>query len=404
MVDDVITYGARNYNPFNVVLSRGQGEWVWDIQGKKYLDMLSAYSAVNQGHCHPKLLKALELQARKLCITSRAYHNECLGPWMRKLATLTLMDKILPMNSGAEAVETSIKLARKWAYSRKGILNPNAKIIVCNNNFHGRTTTIVSFSSEPQYRDAFAPYDNGFVSIPFGDAQALEKAITQDTAAFLVEPVQGEAGIILPPEGYLKNVADICKKNNVLCIFDEIQTGLGRTGKMFAHEYENTKPDLLILGKALGGGIFPISAVAGRQEIMDVFQPGDHGSTFGGNPLACAISIAALDIIIEENLVQKSFTLGEKFREDLRNVLPSHIVKEVRGKGLLNGIEIYPEAGSGRFYGELLCQKGVLSKDTHGQILRFAPPLMLEPSSLDFGLSIIKDVFSKTEDEWKKGS
>jgi ornithine--oxo-acid transaminase len=399
-ITQVEQYVAHNYHPLNIVISHGENEWVWDIDGHKYLDMLSAYSAISHGHCHPRMQKTLLEQSQKITLQSRVFYNETLGPWAKKIVELCKMDTVLPMNTGAEAVETAIKAARKWGYTVKGVPRHKAKIIVCEGNFHGRTTTIVSFSSEPQYKDDFGPYDDSFITIPFGDARALADAITPDTVAFLFEPIQGEGGIILPPEGYLSSVSKICKDNNILCIVDEVQTGLARTGKLFAHWYEEKcKPDLMILGKALGGAYYPISAVVGRNSVLQVFQPGDHGSTFGGNPMACALSQTALDILIEENLSERAFDLGEKFRNGLAG-LPNRVVHDVRGRGLLNAVELNPNAGSGRFYVELLAQKGILSKDTHQNVLRFAPPLTISDESLTFAVNTIADVFSKTQAEW----
>ncbi len=400
-IDMADKFGAHNYHPLKVVITKGSGEWVWDIEGKKYLDMLSAYSAVNQGHCHPKLQQTLLEQAQKITLTSRAFHNDQMGPWLQQLTALCGMDKALPMNTGAEAVETAIKIARKWGYNVKKVPKHQAEIIVCDHNFHGRTTTIVSFSSEPQYKDDFGPYCGGFKSIPFGDSEALERAITPNTVGFLFEPIQGEAGIILPPVGYLEKISTICKKNNILCIADEIQTGLGRTGKLFAHQYENCKPDLIILGKALGGAFYPISAVVGYNSVLDLLKPGDHGSTFGGNSMACALSQAALKIIIDEKLPERAYELGVKFREALSK-LPKKVVKDVRGKGLLNAIEIHAEAGKGRFYSELLQERGILAKETHDYTIRFAPPLVMQSSSLNFAIDTILEVFSKTQEEWEK--
>jgi ornithine--oxo-acid transaminase len=400
-IDMADKFGAHNYHPLKVVLTKGAGEWVWDIEGKKYLDMLSAYSAVNQGHCHPKLQKTLFEQAQRITLTSRAFHNDQMGPWLLQLTKLCGMDKALPMNTGAEAVETAIKIARKWGYTIKKVPKNQAEIIVCDHNFHGRTTTIVSFSSEPQYKDDFGPYCGGFKSIPFGDADALEKAITPNTVAFMFEPIQGEAGIIVPPSGYLEKISSICKNNNILCIADEIQTGLGRTGKLFAYQYENCKPDLVILGKALGGAFYPISAVVGYESVLDLLKPGDHGSTFGGNSMACALSQTALNIIVDEKLPERAYELGVKFREALSK-LPKTVVKEVRGKGLLNAIEIHAQAGKGRFYSELLQARGLLAKETHDHTIRFAPPLVLNDSSLNFAIDTILEVFSKTQAEWEK--
>lgn len=393
-VDLAEKYGAHNYHPLDVVLTKGKGAWVWDVDGKKYLDMLAAYSAVNQGHCHPKLQQTLLEQSQKITLTSRAFHNDQLGPWLKQITTLCGMERAIPMNTGAEAVETAIKLARKWGYQVKGVPRHQAEIIVCSNNFHGRTTTIVGFSSEPQYKDDFGPYAPGFITVPFDDAQALEKAITPNTVGFLFEPIQGEAGVLIPKEGYLKEVSHICKKHNILCIVDEIQTGLGRTGKMFAFQYEDCKPDLLVLGKALGGAYYPISAVVGRDDILGLLQPGDHGSTFGGNSLACALSQTALHILVDEQLAEKAYQLGMKFRDSLKD-LPKDIVKEVRGKGLMNAIEVFPQAGRGRLYSERLKEKGILAKETHDFSIRFAPPLVISEPDLDFALEKIHHVFSQ---------
>ncbi|RDB35432.1 ornithine--oxo-acid transaminase [Spirobacillus cienkowskii] len=400
-IDMANKFGAHNYHPLNVVITRGAGEWVWDIDGKRYLDMLSAYSAVSQGHCHPKMIKTLMEQAQKITLASRAFHNDQLGPWLELVTSLCKKDKALPMNTGAEAVETAIKIARKWGYLTKKIKRHKAEIIVCDHNFHGRTTMIVSFSSEPQYKDDFGPFCGGFKSIPYGNEKALEKAITPNTVGFLFEPIQGEAGIIVPPKGYLEAVSHICKKHNILCIADEIQTGLGRTGKLFAHHYENCTPDIIILGKALGGAYYPISAVVGNDDVLGLFKPGDHGSTFGGNSLACALSQTALNIILEEKLSERAYEMGLKFRESLAN-LPSKVVKDVRGKGLLNAIEIQQNAGKGRFFSELLQERGILAKETHDFTVRFAPPLVIQESSIDYAINIICEVFSKTQAEWEK--
>lgn len=399
-IDITDKFGAHNYHPLQVVIAKGAGEWVWDVDGKKYLDMLSAYSAVNQGHCHPKLQQTLIEQSQKITLTSRAFYNDQMGSWLKLLTQLCAMDKALPMNTGAEAVETAIKIARKWGYIVKKVPKNRAEIIVCNHNFHGRTTTIVSFSSEPQYKDDFGPFCGGFRSIPFGDVEALKKAITPNTVGFLFEPIQGEAGVILPPTGFLAEVSEICKNNNILCIVDEVQTGLGRTGKLFAYQYENCRPDLIILGKALGGAFYPISAVVGYNDVLDLLKPGDHGSTFGGNSMACAISKTAINIILEENLTERAYEMGIKFRSALKN-LPKNIVKEVRGKGLLNAIELHSNAGKGRFYCELLQEKGLLAKETHDWTIRFAPPLVIKDLSLNFAIDTILEVFSKTQMEWE---
>ncbi len=384
-------YGANNYHPLDVVLTRGEGVWVWDVEGKKYLDCLSAYSAVNQGHCHPKIARVVQEQASRLTLTSRAFRNDQLGLFYQKLVEIAGLPRVLPMNSGAEAVETALKAIRKWAYTVKGIPEDRAEIIVCANNFHGRTITIISFSTEEQYRKGFGPLTPGFKIIPFGDAQALREAITPNTAAFLVEPIQGEGGIIVPPEGYLEEAEKICRENNVLFVLDEIQTGLGRTGKMFAHQYEQVKPDGLIVGKALSGGFYPVSAFLATEELMGVFQPGDHGSTFGGNPLAAAIGRAALEVLVEENLAERAAEMGAYFMDGLRKIQSPH-VKEVRGKGLLIGVELKPEAGGARRFCEALAAEGILSKETHEHVIRFAPPLVIGKSEIDWALERIENV------------
>jgi len=386
-------YGAHNYHPLDVVLERGEGIWVYDVEGNRYLDCLSAYSALNQGHVHPKILQAMQEQASKITLTSRAFRNDQLPLFYKELSELTGYESALPMNSGAEAVETALKLARKWAYQVKKIPHYQAEIIVCNGNFHGRTISIVSFSSEPFYRDDFGPFTPGFISVPYGDARAIEKAITSNSAAVMLEPIQGEGGVIVPPAGYLKQVYDICKKNNVLLIADEIQTGLGRTGKLFACDYENVRPDMMILGKALGGGFYPISVVLADHLIMDIIQPGEHGSTFGGNPLAAAIARAALKVITEEKLIENSATLGEYFIDQLAEI-PSPYVKEVRGKGLLIGVELFPKAGGARRFCEALKVKGILAKETHEHVIRFAPPLIIDQGSIDWALERIRTILT----------
>ena len=386
-------YGAHNYKPLGVVLTRGEGVWVWDIEGNKYIDMLSSYSALNQGHRHPKIIKAVIEQLERITLTSRAFYNDKLSLFLKKLNEITGYDKALPMNSGAEAVETAIKIARKWAYVRKGIPMNDGEIIIALNNFHGRTITIISFSSEPQYRFGFGPFTPGFVFVPFGDYLAIEKAINDRTIGVLIEPIQGEGGIIVPPESYLKKVREITREKGVLLILDEIQTGLGRTGKLFAYQHElseNEKPDILILGKALGGGIYPVSVVLANDEIMDVIKPGDHGSTFGGNPLAAAIGIAALDVIIEENLPENARIMGDYFIGNLKEIR-SPYVKEVRGKGLLIGVELNRPA---REFCEKLMKLGVLSKETHEYVIRFAPPLIIKKEEIDWALERIKSVLS----------
>jgi len=386
-------FGAHNYKPLDIVLARGQGVWVWDVDGDKYLDMLASYSALNQGHCHPRILNALTEQAKKLTLVSRAFRTDQLGPFYQEICEMTHSHSVLPMNSGAEAVETAIKAARKWGYRIKEIPDDMAEIIVCANNFHGRTTTIVGFSSESQYRDGFGPFTPGFITIPFGDAEALEWAITPNTVAFLVEPIQGEGGIIVPPAGYLKKVREICDRYNVLLILDEIQTGLGRTGKLFAEEHEGIESDLTLVGKALSGGVYPISAVLSNKETLAVFQPGDHGSTFGGNPLACAVAREALRVIGDENLVEKSLFMGHYLKESLRNIISPH-VKEVRGMGLLIGVEMKKSAGGARKFCEALMAKGILCKETHKHVIRFAPPLTITQKELDWALDRIESVLT----------
>jgi len=388
-------YGAHNYHPLDVIIERGEGIWVYDVTGKKYLDFLSAYSAVNQGHCHPKIIQALIEQAKILTLTSRAFRNNQLAYFYQELAELCQMEMVLPMNTGAEAVETAIKTARKWGYKRKGIPSNQAEIIVCANNFHGRTTTIVGFSTEAQYRDGFEPFTPGFIIIPYGDIEALTKAITKNTAAFIVEPIQGEGGVMIPPAGYLEKCGKLCHKNHVLLILDEIQTGLGRTGKMFAYQYENVKPDMLILGKALSGGVYPVSAVVSSKEILSVFNPGDHGSTYGGNPLACAVARTALRVIQEEKLVENAYQMGQYFREKLSTIRSKHI-KEVRGKGLFIGVELYPEARGARRFCEALMHEGLLCKETHENVIRFAPPLVITKSDLDWAFERIQKALMMT--------
>jgi len=387
------TYGAHNYKPLDIIISKGEGVWVWDIDGKKYLDMLSAYSALNQGHRHPKIMETLFRQANLLTLTSRAFHNDRLGEFCKKLAELCEMEMVLPMNTGAEAVETAIKLARKWAYVVKKIPMYEAQIIVCANNFHGRTTTIVSFSSEEHYRYYFGPFTPGFKIVEYDSIESIKKALTPDTCAILVEPIQGEAGIIVPKDGYLKELRRICSDNNMLLILDEIQTGLGRTGKLFCYQHENIKPDILILGKALGGGVIPISAVVSTGKLLGLFTPGEHGSTFGGNPLACAVAITALDVIIEENLPQRAEKSGSYFIGELKKIR-NELIKEIRGKGLLIGVELKPEAGGARKYCEKLAEEGLLCKETHENVVRFAPPLIISKDEIDWALDRIKKVFA----------
>lgn len=386
-------YGARNYKPLDVVLRRGKGIWVWDVEGNRYLDCLSAYSAVNQGHCHPRILKTLIEQAERLTLVSRAFRNDQLGPFYKELCDLTDSHMVLPMNSGAEAVESAIKAVRKWGYKVKGVPENRAEIIVCENNFHGRTITLVGFSTEPQYRDGYGPFTPGFKIIPFGDAEALEKAITLNTVAFLVEPIQGEAGVIIPPSGYLRAVREICNRRNVVLILDEIQTGLGRTGKFLAEEHERIQSDLTLIGKALSGGFLPISAVLSNKEVLGVFHPGDHGSTFGGNPLACAVARTALRVIQEEQMVENAARMGEYFLRRLQEVR-SPFIKEVRGRGLLIGVELHPEAGGARRFCEALMKKGLLCKETHQHVIRFAPPLIIEKQDIDWALERIHDTLT----------
>ncbi|MEI7482992.1 MAG: ornithine--oxo-acid transaminase, partial [Elusimicrobiota bacterium] len=366
-------YGANNYHPLPIVISQAKGVWVKDPEGKKYMDMLSAYSALNHGHRHPRVIKSLTEQAKKVTLTSRAFNNDQLGPFLKELCEFTGYDMALPMNSGAEAVETALKTVRKWGYKVKGVEEGKAEIIVCSNNFHGRTIAIVSFSTEPQYRDGFGPFTPGFKIVSYGNIDELKAAINPNTVAFMVEPIQGEAGIIVPPSGYLKAAYDLCKASNVLFVADEIQTGFGRTGKKFACDYENVKPDMIVMGKALGGGVMPISAVVASREILGVFNPGDHGSTFGGNPLACAVARMALKVLVEEKLVEQSYEMGEYFMEKLRTIKGKHI-KEVRGKGLLIGVELDTAA---RPYCEELMSLGLLAKETHDRVIRFAPPLII---------------------------
>lgn len=381
-------YGAHNYRPLDVVIEHAEGVWVYDCEGKRYLDCLAAYSALNQGHCHPKILEALVAQARKVTLTSRAFRNDQLPLLYQDLHELTGFDMVLPMNTGAEAVETAIKAARKWGYKVKGIPEDRAEIIVCANNFHGRTVAIVSFSTEAQYREGFGPFTPGFKVIPFGDAQVLAEAITPNTCAFLVEPIQGEAGILIPPPGYLKEASEICRQHRVLLVADEIQSGLGRTGKLFAYMHEGIRPDVLIIGKALGGGFYPVSAVLASREILEVFRPGDHGSTFGGNPLACAVARAALRVLVEERLAERSAELGDYFLGLLRT-LHSPYIREIRGKGLWIGIELNIPA---RPYCEVLKNEGILCKETHDKVIRIAPPLVIRREEIDWAFARFKKV------------
>jgi ornithine--oxo-acid transaminase len=386
-------YGAHNYHPLDVVIEKASGVWVYDVEGNKYLDCLAAYSAVNQGHCHPRIIKAMKDQADKVTLTSRAFRNNQLPFLYKELSELTGYEMSLPMNSGAEAVETALKAARKWGHKIKGVEENKAEIITCTNNFSGRTISIISFSTEEQYKDGFGPFTPGFKNVEYGNAKELEEAITPNTVAFLVEPIQGEGGVVVPPDGYLKACADICKKNNVLFIADEIQSGLGRSGKLFAYQYEDVRPDMVIIGKALSGGCYPVSAVLSDKEVLGVFNPGDHGSTFGGNPLGVAIARESLKVLIEENLIEKSFELGEYFREQLRNVNSKH-VKVIRGKGLFIGVELNPEAKGARRFCEALMKKGILCKETHDNIIRFAPPLVITKEEIDWAMKSISEVLN----------
>lgn len=386
-------FGAHNYHPLNVVLSHAEGVWVYDVEGNRYLDCLSAYSALNQGHVHPKILKALHEQADKLTLTSRAFRNDQLPLFYKELSELTGFEMSLPMNSGTEAVETAIKLARKWAYHVKGVPRHQAEIIVCENNFHGRTISVVSFSTEPLYRDDFGPFTPGFVVVPYGDSRAIASAITPNTAAVMIEPIQGEAGVILPPEGFLRQVREICTQNNLLFIADEIQTGLGRTGRLFACDYESVRADVVVIGKALSGGFYPVSAILADSEILGLFTPGEHGSTFGGNPLGMAVARAALRVIQEENLVTNAEKMGTYLIEQLAEI-PSPHVKEVRGKGLLIGVELKPEAGGARRFCEALADRFILAKETHQNVIRFAPPLVIDQATIDWALPRIREVLT----------
>jgi ornithine--oxo-acid transaminase len=378
-------YGARNYKPFDVVLTRGLGVWVWDIDGRRYLDCLSAYSAVNQGHCHPRILAALTEQASRLAITSRAFMNDQYPLFCKELCAATHSHKVLPMNSGAEAVESAIKVARKWGYEIKGVPKDRAEVIVCANNFHGRTLTIVGFSTDLTAREGFGPFTPGFSVIPFGDAAALEAAITPDTVAFLVEPIQGEAGVIIPPAGYFRSVREICTRHNVILILDEIQTGLGRTSRLLAEEHEGIEADLTLIGKALSGGFYPVSAVLSNDEVLGVLKPGEHGSTFGGNPLACAVARAALNVLIEEGMIENAHAMGARFLAGLRQI-NSPAVKEVRGRGLMIAIELHPQAGGARRYCDALRLRGVLCNDTHDHTIRVSPALVITRDEIDWAL------------------
>ncbi|MBP7960836.1 MAG: ornithine--oxo-acid transaminase [Caldilineaceae bacterium] len=381
-------YSAHNYHPLDVVIERAEGVWVYDVEGRKYLDFLSAYSAVNQGHCHPRIMAAMQAQMGKVTLTSRAFRNDQMGPFLQQLCGLTGYEMALPMNTGAEAVETALKAARKWGYKVKGVPANQAEIIVCRNNFHGRTTTIVGFSSEAQYKEDFGPFTPGFVEIPFGDAAALEAAITPNTVGFMFEPVQGEGGVLLPPDGWLKESYDICQRHNVLYIADEIQTGLGRTGDLFACEHEGVRADVMIIGKALSGGFYPVSAVLADKEVLGLFRPGDHGSTFGGNPLGAAVASAALSVLVDEKLVERSKELGAYLKGRLSRI-ESPYIKEVRGRGLFIGMELNVPA---RGYCEALRDRGILCKETHVHTIRFAPPLVISREDLDWAIGQIEEV------------
>jgi len=384
-------YNAHNYKPIDVVLSRGEGVWVWDVEGKKYLDCLSAYSALNQGHGHPRILRAMMEQAARLALTSRAFRNDQLPLFARELCELTGYEMMLPMNSGAEAVETAIKMARKWGYQVKRVQEECAEIVVCQGNFHGRTTTVISFSSSEEYRDGFGPFTPGFRMIQYGEEGALERAIHANTVAFLFEPIQGEGGVVVPPPGYLKAVREICSRHNVLMLADEIQTGLGRTGQLLACDWEAVQPDVVILGKALSGGFYPVSAVLASREVLGVFEPGDHGSTFGGNPLASAVAREALKVIVEEGLAERAREMGSYFMQKLMGI-ESRSIRLVRGKGLLIGVVLKPEAGGARRYCEALKELGILCKETHEHVIRFAPPLVIEKAEIDWAVERVEEV------------
>ncbi len=384
-------YGAHNYHPLDVVISEGEGVWVTDVEGRRYLDCLSAYSAVNQGHCHPRIRQALIDQSYRITLTSRAFRNDQLGQLYQKLHELTGYQRTLPMNSGAEAIETAVKAARKWGYKVKGVPHDRAEIIVCRGNFHGRTTTIISFSTNEAYRANFGPFTPGFVAVPYGDAGALEAAITPNTVAFLVEPIQGEGGVVVPPAGYLKEVRAICDRHDVLLMADEIQTGLGRTGRLFACDHEGVRPDVMVIGKALSGGFYPVSAVLSDDEVLGLFRPGDHGSTFGGNPLAAAVAQAALDVLFDEGLIENAAEQGEYFQRQLAAINSPH-VHEVRGRGLLIGVELKREAGGARRFCEALRDRGILCKETHFNVIRVAPPLVITREEIDWALERFREV------------
>jgi len=396
-------YAARNYDPLPVVLAHGDGCWLWDEHGRRYLDMMSAYSAVSHGHAHPRIVRALVEQAQRLAVTSRVFHNELLPRLFERLTTLTGLDRVLPASGGAESVETALKAVRKWGHKVKGIPHDRAEVIVCKGNFHGRSITIVGFSTEPQYRDGFGPFPAGFRHIPYGDADALARAIGPNTAAFLVEPIQGESGIVVPPAGYLAECARICRERNVLLVCDEVQTGMGRTGKFLACEHEGVKPDAVILGKALGGGLLPVSAVVGSDNLMGVFTPGDHGSTFGGNPLAAAVAIAALEVLYDERLIERSAEMGAHLLGQL-GTIKSPLIRDVRGKGLFVGLEVDRERITARDVVDRLLARGILSKDTHGTVVRFAPPLVIDRESLDWAVEEVRAVFAELGDGLKRAA
>jgi ornithine--oxo-acid transaminase len=385
------TYGAHNYKPLDVVISRADGVWVWDVEGNQYMDFLSAYSAVNQGHCHPRIQQVVMDQVQRVTLTSRAFRNDQLPLLEKELCELTGYEMMLPMNSGAEAVETALKTARKWGYTVKGVEDGQAEIITCEGNFHGRTISIITCSTEPQYKEGFGPFTPGFVTVPFGDAEALEAAITPNTVAFMVEPIQGEGGVVVPPEGYLKAVRKICTRHNVLLMADEIQSGLGRAGKLFACDWEDVRADVMIIGKALSGGYYPVSAVLASSDVLGVFEPGDHGSTFGGNPLGAAIAREAVKVLVDEGMIERAAELGEYFMGRLQRVESDH-VKEVRGKGLMIGVELKPEAGGARRFCEALQNRGLLCKETHETVIRLAPPLVITKEQIDWALEHIEDV------------
>jgi ornithine--oxo-acid transaminase len=393
-LEDAERYSAHNYHPLPVVLTRGEGIWVWDVEGRRYLDMLSAYSAVNQGHAHPRIVQALIDQAQRLPLTSRAFHNDRMGPFLKRLCEVSGYDKALPMNTGAEAVETAIKAVRKWGYEVKGVPEDQAEIIVFEGNFHGRTTTVISFSSDELYKKNFGPLTPGFKILPYGDLDALRAAMSGRTVGVLVEPIQGEAGVVLPPEGFLRGAKELCEEHGALLIADEIQTGLGRTGKMFASEWDGVRADMVIVGKALGGGVYPVSALLASDEVMGVFTPGTHGSTFGGNPLGAAVGLAALDVIVEERLPERAAELGDWFMGELR-AIDAPVVEEVRGRGLMIGMVIRRDAGLARPYCEALKDRGILAKETHDQVIRFAPPLVITREELAETLPVIREVLAQ---------